>query len=93
MLDMKSSPSNIDSLTTIPLLNDSAIIENLKKELPTYIAKVDGVSPTTCVLQWWKQHEITLPHWSAAAEKAILIQPSSAAAERVFSLLNNFFNS
>ena len=28
-----------------------------------------------------------LPHWAAAVQKLILVQPSSAAAERVFSLL------
>ena len=30
-----------------------------------------------------------LPHWAEAAKKAL--QPSSAASERVFSLLNNTF--
>ena len=32
-----------------------------------------------------------LPNWAAAAKKAVLVQPSSAASERVFSLLNNSF--
>ena len=33
----------------------------------------------------------TLPNWSAAAKKMILIQPSPAAAEQVFSLLKASF--
>ena len=32
-----------------------------------------------------------LPSWSAAVEKLVLVQPSSAAAERVFSLLVTMF--
>ena len=42
--------------------------------------------------QWWKLHEDELPHWSLAVKKGLLLQPSSAASERVFSLLNNSFN-
>ena len=33
-----------------------------------------------------------LPHWPAACRLILLIQPSSAAAERVFSLLTNSFS-
>jgi hypothetical protein len=36
--------------------------------------------------------ETSLPTWSDTAKKILLIQPSSAAAERVFSLLRNTFN-
>ena len=35
----------------------------------------------------------TLPHWSSLVKKLLLIQPSSASAERVFSLLTNAFGS
>ena len=42
-------------------------------------------------LEWWKNHQFELPNWSRACKTALLIQPSSAAAERVFSLLNNTF--
>ena len=37
-------------------------------------------------------HEQDLPQWSLVAKKVILLQPSSAAAERVFSLLNSSFS-
>ena len=33
-----------------------------------------------------------LPHWTSAVKKVLLLQPSSAAAERVFSILNSSFN-
>ena len=33
-----------------------------------------------------------LPNWAAACRKVLLIQPSSAASERVFSLLENSFH-
>ena len=32
------------------------------------------------------------PHWSGVAQKVFLLQPSSGAVERVFSLLNNSFS-
>ena len=35
-----------------------------------------------------KANETILPHWAEAAKKALLVQPSSAASERV---LNNTF--
>ena len=90
--EIQPSASDIDSLCAIPFLNDPTIIADLKKELPVYLAKADSVSPTINVLGWWKQNEHALPNWSSAARKTMLIQPSSAAAERVFSLLNNSFS-
>ena len=33
-----------------------------------------------------------LPNWSSAVKKVLLVQPSSAAAERVFSLLSASFH-
>ena len=38
------------------------------------------------------QQSDNLPHWSSAVTKVLLVQPSSAAAERVFSILNSSFN-
>ena len=42
-------------------------------------------------LVWWKGYMADLPAWAAACKKLLLVQPSSAAAERVFSLLQNSF--
>ena len=38
------------------------------------------------------QQSGNLPHWSSAVMKVLLVQPSSAAAERVFSILNSSFD-
>ena len=90
--ELKPSCADIDNLKAIPGLRSGAILEGLKAELPTYMATADGVS-TTLVdkLQWWHNQENYLPKWSTAFKVALLIQPSSAAAERVFSLLSNSF--
>ena len=42
-------------------------------------------------VKWWQDHTSSLPHWSQAVKKVLLVQPSSAAVERVFSLLNSVF--
>ena len=41
-------------------------------------------------LVWWAAHPDTLPHtlFHTLFRKLLLVQPSSAAAERVFSFLN-----
>ena len=47
-------------------------------------------------LECWREHSDDLPCWScwsAAVGKILFVQPSLAAAERVFSLLQNSFGS
>ena len=41
---------------------------------------------------WWECNEAKLPNWASTFRKLILVQPSSAAVERVFSLLSNSFS-
>ena len=53
----------------------------------------DDVSPAVDPIAWWKNQEYRLPNWSRAYKYVTLIQPSSAAAERFFSLLSNSFKS
>ena len=43
-------------------------------------------------MEWWQRHAPDLPAWSSAVSKMILIQPTSASLERVFSLLKHSFN-
>ena len=52
----------------------------------------EGVRPDIEVTTWWSHHERELPNWAAACRKVLLMQPSSAASERVFSLLENSFH-
>ena len=69
------------------LLNVPATITGLKTELPSYKAAVEDIDLSVDSLDWWKRHEQKLPNWCSA-----LVQPTSAAAERVFSLLQNSFS-
>jgi hypothetical protein len=64
--------------------------------LPYYLSLAADVNSDVNVLDWWKNHSNPdsggcLPHWSSAAQKVFLVQPSSATAERVFSMLNCSF--
>ena len=74
----------------LPVLDNDVTMSGLC-ELPWYIAITDGVSTEVQKTMWWKNHETVLPKWSSACKLAPLVQPSSAAAERVFSVLSNSF--
>ena len=81
----------VDSLQVFPFLDDTSVIGGLKEELPQYLTLAADASHEIEPLDWWKRHETDLPKWSGAARKIVLVQPSSAAAERVFSILHCFF--
>ena len=51
----------------------------------------EDIDPSYDPLLFWKRHESDLPNWSRAARQVLLVQLSSAASERVFSLLKNSF--
>ena len=91
MVEMQPTSTDIDTLQTFPFLNESGVLENLN--LPVYLTKAADLDGNVDPVQWWKDHSDDLPCWSAAAGKILLVQPSSAAAERVFSLLQNSFGS
>ena len=63
-------------------------LKTWKAELPSYVAKADDISSELAALEFWKLNATDLPLWSSAVKKILAIQPSSAAAERAFSLLN-----
>ena len=89
---LNPTAASLEELRNFPFANDDATIANLAQELPLYL---DGVT-VTCEddkLTWWANHKDTLPHWSSLVKKLLLIQPCSASAERVFSLLTNAFGS
>lgn len=87
---LKPDVSHVNSLKIVPFFKDDEL-EKLKAELPSYVAKTDGISDELGALEWWKHNAVALPFWSSAVKKILAIQPSSAAAERVFSLLNSGF--
>ena len=69
-------------------------MDELLNYLQRHIAAVEGVVESVDPLDWWKAKEEnnTLLKWVQAFKLVLLVQPSSGAAERVFSLLNNSFN-
>ena len=88
--DMKPDANTINSLAAFPFFTSSTL-SNLKSELPVYLVKAADISADTCVVDWWERNCHSLPHWSSAVKKVLLVQPTTAAAERVFSLLNSSF--
>ena len=88
--ELKPITADIDELSAFPFLTEE--LDQLKDELPTYVASPAGVDSSMDFLEWWQGNSPDLPHWSSATQLIFLIQPSSAAAERVFSILNQSFD-
>ena len=88
--EMQVDVSTVDELAAFPLI-DIATLQQLKTELPDYIAACADVDASYDVCKFWQNHMNTLPHWSATAAKVTVVQPSSAAAERAFSVLQRSF--
>ena len=81
----KPSATNIDCLKAFPFLSSQETIDGLKMEIPMYMAAAsEDVSTEIDLIAWWKRHAVELPKWDNAFKKVLLVQPSSAAAERVF---------
>ena len=82
---MAPDVSIVNSLSEITFLNNKTILDNLKLELPQYIAVFVDASPKVDDMSWWAEHSEELPHWSTAAKMV-------GAVESVFSILTNTFN-
>ena len=80
---LNPSASDVESLLVFPFLSST---NDLKEELPIYLAEVDGLDPSVESLVWWKQNASSLPAWATSVKKELATQPSSAAAERAFSI-------
>ena len=76
--------SDIDNLSVFPFLKSDLIIDGLKTELPKYLATVNDISVDINKIDWWRRHAVELPLWASACKSVLLVQPSSATAERVF---------
>ena len=59
----------------------------LRAELPAFVAQARDMDVDVDVLHWFKQRCKVIPAWSAYFKKVVIIAPSSAASERVFSVL------
>ena len=90
--ELHSAPAQVEALREFPILDDDDLINNLKAQMPEYCAEADGVQVEAGKqMEWWYAQMGRLPHWSAVARMLVLVQPSSAASERVFSLLKAAF--
>ena len=88
--DIHQKAADVRELANFPFIYDNDV-DGLILELPQYLAASSGVHATD-ILDWWKRHKEALPRWSREAAKICLCKPSSAAAERVFSLLKASFS-
>ena len=86
--------ASVEALRSFSLLDNEATIDGLVRELPQYIVATEDVAIEYegREVEWWNVYEERLPNWSSAVKKVLLVQPSSAAAERVFSLLSVSFH-
>ena len=91
--ELRPTPEEVNALRAFPFLDSNEIITNLQKERPHYLTEAKDVELQEGEqLRWWFDHSNHLPHWSTAVKLLALVQPSSAAAERIFSLLRAAFN-
>ena len=83
---LKPTNALVESLRAFPSLDSDTTIDGLKAELPAYLAAAeDVVIPTEeKKVEWWCGHEEQLPRWASAVKQVLLVQPSSATADRVF---------
>ena len=86
-------PNRIDDLRRLPAWDHDETIRQLKTELPIYLvaAREAGPADSETQLQWWRK-QTRLPTWQLAAKAVFSLVPSSAPAERVFSLLKAHTN-
>ena len=83
--EMKPDITVLDTLTIFPFISVADLVQ-MKDEYPKYLAAVEDISPDYDPLDFWKNHESTVHTWSKVTQKVLLLQPSSASAERVFQL-------
>jgi len=91
VVELKPDGAAVDSLQAFPFLNKASVLRSLKSELPNYLAKAADMNVDMDPLDWWRNHTADLTYWSAAAADVLLVQPSSAAAERVFFAIESIF--
>lgn len=91
----RPNAAEVEKIRAVPFLGTNNIIQALQVELAAYLVKADQIPHDFDTLSdtwpWWRMVARELPSWSSAVQKLVLVQSSSAAAERVFSLLTTMF--
>ena len=94
---IENKPSD-ELCAAIPALKGMEAV--LKPEVDTYRVAArsapamdhgDVAAFSTAVLEFWRTHGSKMPAWRKAAKIVFAIPPTSAASERVFSLLQAMF--
>ena len=90
---LRPTDASVESLRAFPFLDSDEIINGPKAKLPDYLAAAEDVNVLNeeQKVEWWHRQEERLPRWATTVKQVLLIQPSSAAAERVFSILKASF--
>ena len=90
---LRPTVASLAELRNFGFLDDDAVIAGLSLELPHYLASAEGTQVATEEekVQWWARNSANLPNWSSVVKKILLVQPSSASAERVFSIMRSSF--
>ena len=89
---MQPSQGAVQELHVFPFLDKDEVIGSLRRELPLYLAAAEDVHVDVDALQWWGSSRVDLHVWSSVFQNLLAIQPSSASAEREFSLLKAAFD-
>ena len=77
----------VDQIRAAPFLSNNEVIQSLTRHLKFLMTLI----LCQIVGAWWKSVARELPAWSSAIQKLVVVQPSSAAAERAFSMLTTMF--
>ena len=72
-------------------LSSQETIDGLKMEIPMYMAASEDVYTEIDLIAWWKRHAIERPKCDDAFNKVLLVQPSSATAERFVFNFTKFY--
>lgn len=62
----------VDLLRVFKFLDNDLVINELKSELPAYLATTEDVAVDVLPLTWWEHNAETLPCWAKACKKVIL---------------------
>jgi hypothetical protein len=91
---LNPSLTDLDNWKEIKSINKGAIsLDALKLELPAYKAAATGVPCDVDLMRFWVDCGHALPSFTSLFKLFCLCNPSSAAVERLFSLLNLHFGS
>ena len=65
--DIKPNASTVDTLRSFKFLDNDQTVNNLKSELPTYLALTEDIIDVDSLL-WWEKNSKKLPFWANACK-------------------------